>query len=102
MDIAGLFGRRKVLYEDEVALEAIKDIEKFCNSKKPREIERTIFKALKYRWGVLDRKVHKLKETAEIFAIKIDELLLAEMSLLDRLGWQIKLTEANKKKWLRL
>ena len=101
-DICRLFGRRKVLHEDEVAVAVVKDIDNFFNSRKPAEIKQKIFGALKYRWGFSDRKVHKLKETAQTFAIKIDELLLAEISLLNRLGWQIKLTEATKKKWLNL
>jgi len=102
LDVCKLFGRRKVQYEDEVAVEVITDIDKFFNSKKPTEIKQNIFKALRYRWGFSDRKLHKLKEVAKTFGLKIGDLLLAEASLLNRLGWQIRLTEGTKKKWLSL
>lgn len=101
-DFCKFFGRRKIRHGDEAAVEVVNDIDQFFNSKKPVEIKQKVFKALKYRWGFSDREFHKLKETAKKFGVKIDELLLAEISLLNRLGWQIRVTEMAKKKWLRL
>lgn len=101
-DFCSFFGRRKIRHGDEAAAEVVNDIDQFFNSKKPTEIKQKVFKALKYRWGFSDREFHKLKETAKRFGVKIDDLLSAEISLLNRLGWQIKLTEMAKKKWLDL
>jgi len=102
LDVCRFLGRRKVRDYDEVTVRVIKDIDEFFNSKRPIEIKQKVFKALKYRWGFSDREVHKLKETAEIFSIEIEELLLAELSFINRAGWQVKLTETTKKEWLRL
>ena len=95
-------GRRKVRDYDEATVRLITDIDEFFNAKRPTEIKQKVFKALKYRWGFLDREFHRLKETAEVFAIDVNELLSAEVSFINRLGWQVRLTEAAKKKWLRL
>lgn len=101
-DFCKFFGRREIRRGDEAAAEIVKDIDKFFNSKKPAEIKQKVFKALKYRWGFSDKEFHKLEEAAKIFGVRIDELLLEETSFLNRLGWQIKLTETAKKKWLGL
>ncbi len=101
LDICKFYGRRKVRPEDEVTVKVIADIDEFFNSKKPTEIKQNVFKTLKYRWGFSDRQVHKLKESAKIFSITNDEILSAEVSLINRLGWQVKLTETMKKEWLR-
>ncbi len=101
LDVCRFYGRRKVRDYDEVTIKVIKDIDEFFSLGKPREIKQKVFKALKYRWGFSDREVHKLKESAKMFGIETEELLLAELSLINRLGWQVKLTETTKKEWLR-
>lgn len=102
LDVCRFYGRRKVRDYDERTAKIIKHIDEFFNSKKPKEIKQNVFNALKHRWGFPDREVHKLEETAKIFVIKTDELLLAELSLINRLGWRVKLSDTTKKKWLRL
>ena len=102
LDICKFYGGRKVRPEDEVTSRVIADINEFFDSKKPTEIKQNVFKALKYRWGFSDREVHRLKESAKIFSITNDEILSAELSLINRLGWQVKLTETVKKEWLCL
>lgn len=102
LDVCKYWGRRKVRQDDELGAKIIADINIFFTSKKPKEINLNLFKALKYRWGFVDRKIHKVKEVSERFGITTDELLNAELSFVNRLGWQVKLTEAGKKKWLRL
>lgn len=101
-DLCKFDGRRKIRDEDEFFAKIIKDINEFFLFKKPTEIKQNVFKALKYRWGFSNSEFHKLKETSKKFNINFNELLLAEVSLLSRLGWQIQLTETTKKKWLRL
>ena len=102
LDFSRFLGKRKVTREHVVAEEMVTDINKFFSSKKPLEIKGNIFKALKYRWGFLDAEFHKMDATSKIFDIDNNELLLAELSLINRLGWHIKLTETIKNKWLRL
>jgi len=101
-DFCKFFGRRKVYPSDKAAVEIVKDIDIFLNSKRPIEVKNKVFNALKYRWGFSDKEFHKLKESAKIFDVRIDELLLVEISLLKKLGWQIGITETTKKKWLNL
>lgn len=101
-DFCKFFGRRKVYYGDEAAAEIVKDVNEFFNIKKPTEIKQKVFKALQYRWGFSDRQFHKLKDSAKTFKVEVDELLLAEISLLNRLGWQIEVTEGTRNKWLSL
>ncbi len=102
LDVCRFYGRRKVRYEDELTAQVIMNIVEFFNSVKPKDIKQKVFKALKHRWGFSDGDVHKLSETVKIFGVKIDELLLAELSFINRLGWQVKSTETIKKEWLRL
>lgn len=102
VDICKFSGKRKVQLVDEAIASEIVAIDSFFNSQKPTELKQKVFKALKYRWGFSDREVHKLKETAKTFGIKTTALLEAELSLINRLGWQVKCTETTKKRWLRL
>jgi hypothetical protein len=101
LDVCKFLGRRKVRDYDELTVKLIEDIDEFFNSGKPRELKQKVFKALKYRWGFSNREIHKLKESAKIFGVETEDLLSAELSLINRLGWQVKLTEVIKKKWLR-
>ena len=102
VDICKSSGRRKVQLVDEWIANEIATMNSFFNTQKPTELKQKVFKALKYRWGFSDREVHKLKETAKTFGIKTTALLEAELSFMNRLGWQIKYTETTKKSWLRL
>lgn len=101
-DICKSFGRRKVRYEDEVAADLLSDVELFFNSPKPKEIKKNDFDALKFRWGCIDRTFHKLAESAKKYGLTIEHLLSCERLFLQRLGWPIRLSAANKKKWVRL
>jgi len=102
VDFCRYDGRRKVRDYDEKAAQVIADIDEFFSQRKPREVKQTVFSALRYRWGFADRQIHKLGQTASMFKLTADELLSAELSLANRLGWRVKLTEAAKKSWLRL
>jgi hypothetical protein len=101
-DICRWFGRRKVRNEDKIAAEMIFDIQNFLTSKKPTEVTNKLFDALKYRWGYPTREFHKLQESAQLHGVTADELLSAEASLLQRLGWPIEMSESSRNKWLRL
>lgn len=101
-DFCKFFGRRKVYHGDEAAVEIVKDINEFFSTMKPIEIKQKVFKALQYRWGFSDRQFHKLKDSAKTFKIDVSELLFAEISLLNRLGWQIEITKNSRNKWLSL
>lgn len=100
--ICRFFGGRKVTSADEVIARHIVIIDSFFNSKKQKEIKQKAFNALKYRWGFIDREIHRLKESAQKYSVELEELLLSEVSLVNRLGFIVKLTNTNKTRWLRL
>jgi hypothetical protein len=45
-------------------------------------------------------KVRKLKKVSSETGVPINELLEAEIELLEKLGWSVKNTAAERKKWL--
>lgn len=96
-----LFGRRKVTPEDHISVELFNDIENFFSSPKPKELKLKEFNALKFRWGVVDNQFHKLKESAEKYEININTLLEVEQNFIDRLGFYVQATKAEKEKWLK-
>jgi hypothetical protein len=99
-DICKLFGKKKVQYEDEVAADLLSDIEIFFVSRKPKDMKKNDFDALKFRWGYIDRTLHKLAESAKKYKLDINNLLSCERLFIQRLGWTIELSAVNKKKWL--
>lgn len=102
LDICKFYGRRKVQDYDESTERVIRDIDVFFKSQKPREIKQKTFQALKYRWGFSDGEIHKLAESAKLYGIETDELLQADLSLINRLGWQVRLIDKTKREWMRL
>lgn len=100
-DICKSFGRRRVTRPDEVGVEMVKDVGEFFNLEKQNVMKSEYFKALKYRWGFTDEKIHKLIETAKRFNINAEELLLTEADLLNHLSWPINLSNTIKKRWLK-
>ena len=101
-DVCKFFGRRKVRPEDEEWVNVITDIDNFFNAKKPQEMKRIVFKALKYRWGFINRNTNSIKEASIEFDIDAHDLLKAEISLINRLGWPMKITDTTKRQWLLL
>lgn len=81
------------------AAEVILEMNQFFTGQRPHEINQKIFNALTHRWGFLDREVHKLKQTAKQFNVSPEELFDAELALISRLGWRVKLTASAKEKW---
>ena len=101
-DFCKYYGRRKVQHLDAAASEIVKDIDVLLNSERPHEIKQKTYDALKYRWGLADGEIHKLKESGTKWNVDVHMLLSAEMLLISRLGWQVKLTQTTEKRWLSL
>ena len=101
-EVCKLSGRRKVTVVDEAIERNILDIDSFFDSERPKETKHIVFRALKYRWGFFDREIHRLKESAPKYNITLESLLLAEVSLISRLGFHVKITATNRNRWMRL
>lgn len=78
----------------------IDDLQDFFGGMRPNEISATMFKALKDRWGFIDGEIYTLKSIAQYYDIDHNELMDAEISLINRLGWRVKLNSASKRRWL--
>ncbi|MFC2017964.1 HNH endonuclease [Chloroflexota bacterium] len=103
LDFCKFDGLRKVRPAHEREASAMAALEEFFNSKRPADVKSKVFKGLKYRWGFADRELHKLEEAAKKVNIDIDELLSAELSLLQRIqGWNTCISQRVKDKWLHL
>jgi hypothetical protein len=76
----------------------LNDLVEFFNQEKSAELEDKIFNALKYRWGFLDRKIHRLKFVCNKLNLSLDELLHAELDLLYKMGIRVKDTKTVCKK----
>jgi len=96
---ADFFTGGKVSVVEERAAEYVIDLRDFFRGNKPHEIKQRVFKALAYRWGFIDRVVHKLLDSALKYGVDIEELFIAELSLISRLGWTVKLTASAQQKW---
>ena len=100
LDFSRFLGRRKVCVEDVKGIELFNEINLFFVGEKPDDLKNNEFKALKYRWGFDNGKFHTLKETANKYQFIPEDLLVLEILFIRRLGFQIKITGADRKKWL--
>lgn len=100
-DFAERLNNGEKTFAEEQGAATIQDLDSFFSGEPPQEISAKVFKALRLRWGFHDGDRHHLKSAAEDFAVDIDDLLAAEISLVTRLGWRIALNKKEKNKWLR-
>ncbi len=98
-----IVGVRKTTSFEESMAQLVKDLGTFFASKPPREIGGRVFRALKERWGFgRAGKVIRLAAAADAGGVSIDTLIRAEAELVRRLGWPVKTTDQERRKWSRL
>lgn len=100
-DMAKLVGSRKVTRYEEMLSQIAHDLESFFAGQPPEELESRVFEALRDRWGFEGGEIRRLKKVADDRTIDLADLLAAEIDLIARLGWRVKLTKADEKKWSR-
>jgi hypothetical protein len=81
--------------------EIIRDFEVLLGEPKPTGFQKNIYEALRLRWGYSDGKVRKLRQAAGKGGLPVDQLLEGELELIERLGWRVKDTPAERKKWAK-
>lgn len=102
-EVCIIVGVRKATVSEQSMSQLVKDLEVFFASSAPREISGRVFRALKQRWGFgRDRKVVRLAVAAEAGGVSVDTLITAEAELVRRLGWPVKNTAQERRKWGRL
>lgn len=87
------------IFEKEAA-KIMVELDAFFRGKRPDEISEKLFTALSYRWGFVDGNVHKLRTAIKKFSVYSDDIFGAEIDLINRLGWRVKLTESARSKWI--
>lgn len=99
-DIADELMKGKKGKPEEYAGQIISDLETIFGSR-PKDFPKDKFEALSLRWGYKDFMVRKLKVACKESGIPLDELLESEMELVEKLGWNIKDTPKERKKWIK-
>jgi hypothetical protein len=95
------------LNEGEKTISEIKGAEhlfdfiEFFQSKKPFEVEDSLFEAIKYRWGFIDQKIHRLRHSAKKYDADVQDLLSIEKDLVKRMGIRVKETKGVENGWLK-
>jgi len=100
-DIATEFSTGKKGDFEKHAEQVTIDLETILGGKKPKEIPKDIYKALRLRWGYKDKKIRKLRQAAKETGMPLDHLLESEIELVEKLGWSVKDTPAERKKWIK-
>ena len=82
------------------AAETFQNLSEFFENYPPAEIEGKLFNALSYRWGFQTGQLMALKEANGQYNVGLDALFTAELELIQRLGWQVKLSKKEQNKWI--
>lgn len=85
---------------EERGATVVADLDSFFSGKRPEELKAKLFTALRDRWGFADGTIYSLKSISDYYEIALIELLAAEISLVNRLGWRVSLNAKARKKWL--
>lgn len=101
--VAKIVGMRKVTAFEHRMSQVLTDMEELFNGKSPSEIRARVFRALAKRWGFgRDRTVHKINSVARQTSVPIADLIFAEASMIRRLGWPIRNSADDQRRWSKL
>jgi hypothetical protein len=91
---------RRATQPVEVVFQAWENLREFFSGTPPAEMTKDRFEALRERWGFSDSTVRKLSRV-----VNGDEsmaaLVEAEADLIRRLGWPVRLTDTDLRRWMR-
>ena len=99
-DIARCLNDGKKGPSEELGGAIVADLCSFFSCKRPHDLKAKLFKAIRDRWGFVDGTIYTLRSLAEYYDLDLEDLLAAEISLVNRLGWQVAHDAASKRKWL--
>ncbi|MDO8684165.1 MAG: HNH endonuclease signature motif containing protein [Armatimonadota bacterium] len=91
---------KKTKFEEKAA-EILLDMENIFRVGPLDDLDIPVHSALRLRWGYQDGVIRKLRATAKEGGIQSEDLLVAEIRLIERLGWTIKDNLTEQKRWLR-
>jgi hypothetical protein len=88
-------------FEQHIA-QVFADLDEFFASRPPKPLTRKLFQALRIRWGWQDGDRYKLLDCANEAGVDSHQLVLAEINLVERLGWRVDSgNKVVKERWLR-
>jgi hypothetical protein len=85
-----------------MAAEWFTDLSYFFKNRKPTELAKEQFDALKLRWGFKDGYVYRIKEVVKHLQINENDYLIAEKNLIQRLGIRMDTSKVVESKWRKL
>jgi hypothetical protein len=83
------------------AIEIIHDLDEFFGGHRPVELSQKVFSALRLRWGYSDGGVRNIREASRLEDVSAEDLMMAEISFVQRLGWRVDQSKKGLQKWLR-
>jgi len=81
--------------------EYLNDLIEFFSNAKPTEITISEFETLKYRWGFVDGKVHRIKHSASKYNSDPKKIVQLENDLTKKMGLRIKQDKKTFDRWLK-
>jgi hypothetical protein len=97
-EICKMMRVRKVTRAEEIFAQMLLDLQTFFGNKPPEELSQPIFDALRRRWGYENGITYRLSGVVAPNA-PLPEVLKAEHDLIRRLGWPVKDSLAENRKW---
>ena len=97
-DVCRMLGMRKAGAPEQSFFQLLIDLREFFSGAPPAEVKPAIFAALRMSWGYADGVMRKLRKVANSEA-DLSALVQAEADLIRRLGWPVKKSEAETRRW---
>lgn len=86
---------------EEQGARTVQDLSEFFSGECPCEITKNVFHALRLRWGFADGEKRSPRIASKESGVEVEDLFAAEKSVVNRLGWQVSLSQKSKEEWLR-
>ena len=100
-DIAAEFNSGKKGDFEKHAVQVTVDFEAILAGKRPKDVSKAAYDALRLRWGYADYKIRRLKQASEETGVSLGDLLEWEIELVEKLRWSVKDTPTERKKWIK-
>ena len=100
-EFAKEFSEGEVSESETQVISTIRDLEELFLGVRPTEVGKKIFSALRLRWGYSDGSIRNIQETARETCILAEEIMMGEISLVERLGWRVNQSKKELRKWLQ-
>jgi hypothetical protein len=102
-EVARIVGVRKPTVFEHRMAQMLLDMQELFDGKAPAEIPAKVFHSLGSRWGFgRDGTVGKINTIARRTNVSTADLIAAEASMLRRLGWPVRVSAEEQKRWARL